>query len=134
MRQKKKLCIKRNLDLILNSKFMHLVCAILLGLIGIQLPENFGSQITEEVNKWNSINPFKISLFLSTRIHSINIHILMTDFLGHDLPPDELNRAPKKGIDFGFPACFGKNIQDPEVGVGVDCTKRASSTVDLAPQ
>jgi len=38
------------------------------------------------------------------------------DWLGDDLPPDELNRAPVAGMHFGFPYRHGKNIQDPELG------------------
>ncbi len=29
------------------------------------------------------------------------------DWLGDDRPPDELNRAPKKGLHFGYPYCHG---------------------------
>jgi len=36
--------------------------------------------------------------------------------MGDDLPPDELNRAPRKGLHFGFPYVHGKNIRDPEFG------------------
>ncbi|MEJ2568734.1 MAG: PQQ-dependent sugar dehydrogenase, partial [candidate division WOR-3 bacterium] len=35
------------------------------------------------------------------------------DWMGDDIPPDELNRAPEAGMHFGFPFCHGKNIQDP---------------------
>jgi glucose/arabinose dehydrogenase len=38
------------------------------------------------------------------------------DFLGDDLPPDELNHAPTQGLHFGFPFVHGKNISDPEFG------------------
>ncbi len=38
------------------------------------------------------------------------------DWLGNDLPPDELNRAPVKGLHFGFPYRHGKEIVDPEFG------------------
>jgi len=38
------------------------------------------------------------------------------DMMGDDLPPDELNRAPRKGLHFGFPYVHGKNIRDPEFG------------------
>ena len=38
------------------------------------------------------------------------------DMMGDDLPPDELNRAPRKGLHFGFPYVHGKNIPDPEFG------------------
>ena len=35
------------------------------------------------------------------------------DNLGNDRPPDELNRAPKKGMHFGYPYCHGGDIPDP---------------------
>jgi glucose/arabinose dehydrogenase len=38
------------------------------------------------------------------------------DWLGDDRPPDELNRAPRKGMHFGFPYLHGKNVRDPEFG------------------
>jgi glucose/arabinose dehydrogenase len=38
------------------------------------------------------------------------------DMMGDDLPPDELNRAPRKGLHFGFPYVHGKNVPDPEFG------------------
>jgi glucose/arabinose dehydrogenase len=38
------------------------------------------------------------------------------DALGDDVPPDELNRAPKAGLHFGFPYCHGSDIADPEFG------------------
>ena len=39
------------------------------------------------------------------------------DMLGNDVPPDELNRAPEKGLHFGYPYCHGGDISDPEFGV-----------------
>ncbi|MBP2675596.1 MAG: glucose/sorbosone dehydrogenase-like protein [Deltaproteobacteria bacterium] len=38
------------------------------------------------------------------------------DGLGDDLPPDEVNRAPVKGLHFGFPYVHGKTLPDPEFG------------------
>jgi glucose/arabinose dehydrogenase len=38
------------------------------------------------------------------------------DNLGDDLPPDELNRAPRPGLHFGFPFVHGRGIVDPEFG------------------
>ncbi len=35
------------------------------------------------------------------------------DNLGDDIPPDELNAAPRKGMHFGFPYLFGRNVRDP---------------------
>ena len=36
------------------------------------------------------------------------------DALGDDVPPDELNNAPKAGMHFGFPYCHGGDIPDPK--------------------
>jgi glucose/arabinose dehydrogenase len=38
------------------------------------------------------------------------------DWLGDNLPPDELNHAPRKGMHFGFPYYHGNGISDPEFG------------------
>ncbi len=38
------------------------------------------------------------------------------DWLGDDLPPDELNHAPRPGLHFGFPYRHGRDIPDPEYG------------------
>jgi len=36
------------------------------------------------------------------------------DLLGDDVPPDEINYAPKAGMDFGFPYVFGNNTIAPD--------------------
>lgn len=36
------------------------------------------------------------------------------DWLGSDLPPDELNRASEAGLHFGFPYVYADNQPDPE--------------------
>ena len=38
------------------------------------------------------------------------------DALGDDSPPDELNRAHKPGLHFGFPYCHGGDLADPQFG------------------
>lgn len=38
------------------------------------------------------------------------------DWLGDDLPSDELNHAPKAGLHFGYPYCHQGDTQDPEFG------------------
>lgn len=38
------------------------------------------------------------------------------DWLGDNLPPDELNHAPVKGLNFGFPYVYGNGIPDPKFG------------------
>jgi glucose/arabinose dehydrogenase len=36
------------------------------------------------------------------------------DWLGADLPPDELNHVPRPGMHFGYPYYYGDNVPDPE--------------------
>ena len=40
------------------------------------------------------------------------------DWLGPDAPPDELDRAPRAGLHFGFPFCHGGTLLDPDFGAG----------------
>ncbi len=55
------------------------------------------------------------------------------DMLGDNIPPDELNRAPKKGMNFGFPFMFGKDIRDPQFGEGKDLSKYTKPVQELGP-
>lgn len=54
------------------------------------------------------------------------------DWMGDNLPPDELNHAPRPGMHFGFPYCHGKDIQDPEFG-GRDCATFTPAALELGP-
>lgn len=45
------------------------------------------------------------------------------DWLGNDAPPDELNRAPRPGLHFGYPYCHGRAIADPEFGGKRSCAE-----------
>jgi glucose/arabinose dehydrogenase len=45
------------------------------------------------------------------------------DNMGDDIPPDELNYAPRAGMNFGFPYCHGKDIPDPEFGREHSCAE-----------
>ena len=47
------------------------------------------------------------------------------DMMGDDVPPDELNHAPKAGMHFGFPHCHGGDIPDPDFGKGRKCAEFA---------
>lgn len=40
------------------------------------------------------------------------------DWLDDDGPPDELNRAPRPGLHFGYPYWHGAGVKDPEYGDG----------------
>ena len=43
------------------------------------------------------------------------------DYLGDDVPPDELNQWSSIGDHFGFPYCHGVAIPDPELANGKKC-------------
>ncbi|HUL42626.1 MAG TPA: sorbosone dehydrogenase family protein [Burkholderiales bacterium] len=45
------------------------------------------------------------------------------DWMGDDLPSDELNHAPKAGMNFGFPYCHQGDIPDPEFGAKHSCNE-----------
>ena len=45
------------------------------------------------------------------------------DLLGDDVPPDELNHAPRAGMHFGYPYCHGGTIPDPEFGRKHACSE-----------
>src|SRR5688572_1464125 len=45
------------------------------------------------------------------------------DNMGDDVPPDELLRAHKPGLHFGFPYCHGGDTLDPEFGKGRQCAE-----------
>lgn len=53
------------------------------------------------------------------------------DYLGEDVPPCELNVAPRAGLDFGFPYCHGKDIKDPEFGKLGECAKSTAPVQTL---
>ncbi|MBS1950393.1 MAG: L-sorbosone dehydrogenase [Cytophagales bacterium] len=44
------------------------------------------------------------------------------DLLGDDVPPCELNTAPKAGLHFGYPYCHGGFLKDPEFGSKRPCS------------
>ena len=43
------------------------------------------------------------------------------DYLGDDVPPDELNQWTEKGQHFGYPYCHAGTLIDPELGQGKNC-------------
>jgi glucose/arabinose dehydrogenase len=53
------------------------------------------------------------------------------DWMGDDLPSDELNHAPVKGLHFGFPYCHGTNVSDPEFGAKHPCDGYTPPAVEL---
>lgn len=55
------------------------------------------------------------------------------DMLGDNLPPDELNRAPRPGMHFGYPYCHGNGIADPEFGSRRPCSGFTPPVLELGP-
>jgi glucose/arabinose dehydrogenase len=55
------------------------------------------------------------------------------DWLGNDIPPDELNYAPQKGLHFGFPYCHGGTIPDPKFSQKHKCEEFTPPAILLDP-
>jgi glucose/arabinose dehydrogenase len=55
------------------------------------------------------------------------------DWMGDDQPPDELNRAPQAGLNFGYPYCHGGDLLDPEFGAGHSCADYVAPIRKLGP-
>lgn len=53
------------------------------------------------------------------------------DSMGDDLPPCELNTAPKAGMHFGYPYCHGGTIADPDFGKKRPCSEFAVPAQNL---
>ncbi len=53
------------------------------------------------------------------------------DLMGDDVPPDELNHAPKPGMHFGYPYCHGGTVADPEYGHKRSCSDLAAPAQNL---
>ena len=55
------------------------------------------------------------------------------DNLGDNVPADELNHAPQKGMHFGFPYCHQGDISDPEFGKNKKCSDYIAPAKNLDP-
>ena len=55
------------------------------------------------------------------------------DMMGDDMPPDELNRAPRAGLHFGFPFCHAGRFPDPELGGKHPCSQFVPPAIALGP-
>ena len=55
------------------------------------------------------------------------------DWMGDDIPPCELNRAPAAGMHFGFPHCHGGDIPDPDFAKGHACDEFTAPAQRLGP-
>ena len=55
------------------------------------------------------------------------------DWMGDDVPPDELNRVTADGQHFGYPYCHGTNIADPAFGAQRGCDEFVAPVQELGP-
>jgi glucose/arabinose dehydrogenase len=55
------------------------------------------------------------------------------DWMGDNLPPDELNYAPRKSMNFGFPYCHAGDIPDPAYGKRRKCSEFTAPAMKLGP-
>lgn len=55
------------------------------------------------------------------------------DNLGDDVPADELNHAPKKGMNFGYPYCHQGDLRDPQYGSRQPCSAFTPPARKLGP-
>jgi glucose/arabinose dehydrogenase len=55
------------------------------------------------------------------------------DWMGDERPADELNRAPRPGMHFGFPYCHQGDLPDPEFGRARRCAEFEPPARNLGP-
>lgn len=55
------------------------------------------------------------------------------DKMGDDVPGDELNTAPKAGMNFGYPYCHAGTISDPDFGKEHSCDEFTKPVAVLDP-
>ncbi len=55
------------------------------------------------------------------------------DWLGDEVPPDELNVLTEDGQHFGYPYCHGQDIADPDFGDERPCAEFVPPALDLGP-
>ncbi|MFM9968325.1 MAG: PQQ-dependent sugar dehydrogenase [Burkholderiales bacterium] len=55
------------------------------------------------------------------------------DWMGDELPSDELNRVAKIGSHFGYPYCHQGDVADPQFGAKRACSEFVAPAVKLGP-
>lgn len=55
------------------------------------------------------------------------------DDMGDNIPPDELDHAPKAGMNFGYPYCHANGIADPKYGKKKSCSQFTLPAITLGP-
>jgi len=55
------------------------------------------------------------------------------DRMGDDMPAEELNHAPQKGMHFGYPYCHQGDTPDPEFGSKRNCSEFTAPAINMMP-
>jgi len=55
------------------------------------------------------------------------------DLLGDEVPNDELNVAPRAGLNFGFPFCHQGDVSDPQFGASRACSTAEPPVFKVGP-
>jgi len=55
------------------------------------------------------------------------------DRMGDDIPAEELNHAPTKGMHFGYPYCHQGDTPDPEFGNKRNCSEFTAPAINMMP-
>ncbi|HMK05597.1 MAG TPA: sorbosone dehydrogenase family protein [Ferruginibacter sp.] len=55
------------------------------------------------------------------------------DQMGDDVPAEELNHAPAKGMHFGYPYCHQGDTPDPEFGSKRNCSEFTAPKINMMP-
>ena len=55
------------------------------------------------------------------------------DNMGDDMPAEELNHAPNKGMHFGYPYCHQGDTPDPEFGSKKNCSEFTAPAINMMP-
>ena len=51
--------------------------------------------------------------------------------MGDDIPPEELNYAPKAGLHFGFPYWYGKSLQDKSYTPAIALNETQPAAIEM---
>src|SRR5581483_8347082 len=72
-----------------------------------------------------------VGLVLNADTHTIWTTENGRDWLGDNLPPDEINDLGKQGGNFGWPYCYGNRVPDPSQSSSYDCAATIPPKVEI---
>jgi glucose/arabinose dehydrogenase len=72
-----------------------------------------------------------VGLTLNPRTNTVWTTDNGRDWLGDDLPPEEVNDLGPNGGNFGWPYCYGNRVQDRSQSKEFDCSKTVAPKVEM---